>query len=145
MIKFSRGEDYAIILINKLAQEYGKRLVPLSEIAEEYSISLLFLRNLAQEMRRAGLIKAVEGKTGGYYLTKEPQKIKMGDVLSIFSKNKLLECCPVTQKSHARSCPKKDSCITGNIWRQLNKEFLDKIYSLSLIDFMTYKIPKTGS
>ena len=145
MIKFSRREDYAIIMINKLAQEYGKRLIPLSEIAEEYSISLLFLRNLAQEMRRAGLIKAVEGKTGGYYLTKEPQKIKMGNVLCIFSKNQLLECCPVTQKSHARSCPKKDSCITGNIWRQLNKEFLDKIYSLSLIDFMTTKIPKTDS
>jgi Rrf2 family protein len=142
MIKFSRKEDYAIILINKLAQEYDKRLIPLSEIAQEYSISLLFLRNLAQEMRRAGLIKATEGKTGGYCLTRDPQKIKMGDVLSIFTKNQLMECCPVNQKAHARSCPKKDSCVTGNIWRQLNKEFLDKIYNLSITDFMTYKITK---
>lgn len=143
MIKFSRREDYAIILINKLAEEHDKRLVPLSEIAQEYSISLLFLRNLAQEMRRAGLIKAIEGKTGGYYLTREPQKIKMGEVLSIFSKNQLLECCPVNQKTHTRTCPKKDSCVTGNVWRQLNKEFLDKIYNLSVIEFMTYQTPKS--
>lgn len=145
MIKFSRKEDYAIILINKLAQEYNKRLIPLSEIAQEYSISLLFLRNLAQDMRRAGLIKATEGKAGGYCLTRNPQEIKMGDVLSIFAKNQLMECCPVNQKVHTRTCPKKDSCVTGNVWRQLNKEFLDKIYNLSVTDFMTYKIPKTNS
>ena len=44
MIKLSRREDYAVILVNELAKEYKKRLIPLSEIAGEYSISLLFLR-----------------------------------------------------------------------------------------------------
>ena len=87
MIRLSRREDYAVILVNKLATEYNKRLVPLSEIAKEYNISLLFLRNLANELRSAGLIKAVEGKLGGYYLSKDAKKIKMGDILEVFSKN----------------------------------------------------------
>lgn len=142
MIKFSRREDYAVILVNELAQAYKKRLVPLSEVAKTYSISLLFLRNLAIDLRNAGVIKAVEGKTGGYYLTKSPEEIKMGEILGIFSKNQLLDCCPSnTNQMHTRTCPKADLCISGNTWRKLNKEFLDKVYSLSLREFMTYQAP----
>src|SRR6266700_3079358 len=93
MIRFSRREDYAIILVNKLAREYNKRLVPLSEIATEYEISLFFLRNLANTLRIAGLIQATEGKTGGYFLKKAPEKIKMREILSIFSNEQTLTCC----------------------------------------------------
>lgn len=139
MIRFSRREDYAIILINELAVNYNKRLVPLSEIANEYNISVLFLRNLAQDLKNAGIIKAVEGKSGGYFLVKNPQKLKMGEVLGAFSENQLLECCPLGKgNKHGKLCAKQDYCITGNVWRKLNKEFIDKIYALSLKEFMSY-------
>jgi len=137
MIKFSRREDYAIILVNKLAKEYNKRLVPLSEIAAEYEISLFFLRNLANSLRTSGIIKAIEGKTGGYALTKAPENIKMGEILQIFSKEEEMTCCSDTEE-HKRTCPQKKSCIAGNTWRQLNKEFIDKVYNLSLIEFINY-------
>ena len=137
MIRFSKREDYSVIIIHKLALEYNKRLVPLSEIADEYKISLLFLRNLARELKTAGLIKANEGKSGGYYLTKNPKDILLGDILKVFVKDRLLECCPaIRQKNNPRICPKKGHCVTGNLWRKLNKEFIDKVYLLSLTDFM---------
>ena len=139
MIRFLRREDYAIVIVGVLAREYKKRLVPLSEIAKEYAISLLFLRNLAHDLRDAGVIKAVEGKNGGYYLTKDPKSIRMGDVLGIFSKGQDFICCPAGKKGgHARSCPKGKSCFAGNRWRQLNKEFIQKVYKLSLKEFLTH-------
>jgi Rrf2 family iron-sulfur cluster assembly transcriptional regulator len=141
MIKFSRREDYAVILVNKLAQEYDKRLVPLSEVAEEYAISLLFLRNLANDLRTAGIIKAVEGKTGGYFLTKEPKEIKMGDILGTFSKDQLSTCCPGnTNGEDKRICPKQDQCITGNVWRKMNQEFIEKVYEMTLEEFRKFKL-----
>jgi len=138
MIKFSRREDYAIILVNSLAREYDKRLVSLTEISQEYNISLFFLRNLANILRAHGLIRAVEGKTGGYTLTKDPDIIKMGEILKIFSNEDQLTCCSESD-THKRICPQKKNCVAGNTWRQLNKEFLDKVYTLTLIEFMTYK------
>ena len=84
MIRFLRREDYAIVIVGVLAHAYKKRPVPLSEIAKEYAISSLFLRNLANELRDAGVIKAIEGKDGGYYLTKDPRRIKMGEYLGFF-------------------------------------------------------------
>src|SRR5438132_793231 len=141
MIRFSRKEDYAIILVNKLALHYNKNVVPLSDVAKEYDISILFLRNLAMELRSAGIIKAIEGKNGGYFLIKDPSKIKMGDVLGIFSKRPMLECCHHRGSKTEKQikCPKEDFCQPGFIWRKLNKEFLDKIYRLSVTDFMHYK------
>lgn len=141
MIRFSRREDYAIILINKLAQNYKKRLVPLSEISKEYTISLLFLRNLALELKNAGIIKAVEGKNGGYYLQQDPKVITVGEVLHVFPQKPLLECCPVGNTKHntGGSCPKESFCQTGFVWRKIHKEFLDKIYTLTITEFMNYK------
>lgn len=137
MIKFSRSEDYAIILVNKLAGEYNKRLISLTEISREYDISLFFLRNLANTLRNEGLIRATEGKFGGYSLTKDPKQIKMGDILHIFSNDEQLTCCP-EDKNNKRICPQQKYCIAGNTWRKLNREFIDRVYNLTLREFMTY-------
>lgn len=143
MIRFSRKEDYAVILITKLAENFNKRLVSLSEVAKEYSISILFLRNIANDLRTAGIVTAVEGKNGGYSLKNNPKTLKMGNVLGAFSKDSVLECCSVGSKSSKHhlfgKCPKGSNCRPGYIWRKINKDFLEKISSLSVEQFLKYK------
>ncbi|HSA83793.1 MAG TPA: Rrf2 family transcriptional regulator [Patescibacteria group bacterium] len=137
MIRLSRREDYAVILVNALVEAYEKRLVPLSEIAKEFELSPLFLRNVAADLREAVVIKAVEGKNGGYSLTKNPDLLTMGDVLRPFSKDDVLTCCSKEGKAdHHRICPQKDRCVAGNVWRKLNKELMDKVYALTLREFL---------
>lgn len=143
MIRFSRREDYAVILITKLAQEYKKRLVSLTEIAKEYNLSLLFLRNIANDLRIESVVSAVEGKHGGYTLTRNPKYIKMGEILSAFSKDSIMQCCAigkeVKKKGHlTQNCPKQGFCKPGYIWRKLNKDFLEKISDMSLEEFIHY-------
>lgn len=133
MIHFSKREDYAIILINKLAQNYNKRLVPLSEVAREYNISPLFLRNLANILRKNKIIGAIEGVKGGYFLLKNPKKIKVGDIFNSFSSKALFECCS------SKTCPREKICPAGSSWRKINKEILGKIYNLSLTEFINKK------
>lgn len=143
MIRFSRREDYAVILITSLAKTYGERLVSLSTIAKEYNISLLFLRNVANDLRISGLVRGVEGKNGGYALEKDPRTLKMGEVLKAFSTEPLLQCC--TQLSHTKMtnkgghCPQEGFCRAGYIWRKLNKEFLDRVSNLTIEQFINYK------
>ncbi|SRR5258708_35530458 len=137
MIRFSKREDYAVILADSLARAYGKRLVPLSEIAATYKISLLFLRNLAYELRQHEIIKAVEGKKGGYYLSKDPASLKVGEILEVFNTKPMLQCCSFGDGR--TKCPKEQFCQPGHVWTKLNKEFLDKIYNLTLLEFMKYK------
>ncbi len=136
MIRFSRSEDYALILVNSLAKETGK-VVPLSKIAHKYKISILFLRNLANILRHGGIIGAVEGKNGGYYLNKDPKKLKIGEILELFPRDTMLECC--SRGDATGFCDKVDFCDTGSIWRKLNQEFLDKVSRLSIYEFTHYR------
>ncbi|MBI2431172.1 MAG: Rrf2 family transcriptional regulator [Candidatus Levybacteria bacterium] len=140
MIRFSRREDYAVILVTTLAIEYNKRLVSLSEIAKSYKISLLFLRNVANDLRNKSIVQAVEGKRGGYELAKDPKNLKMGEILKAFSTEPLLECCSTFSAASAKDrCPQEGFCRAGYIWRKLNREFLEKVSSLSVHDFMQYR------
>lgn len=136
MIRFSRSEDCAIILVNKLVQNYNKSLVPLSRVAKEYKLSILFLRKIAHELKSAEIIKAVEGKKGGYFLQKNPKDLKVGEVLKVFSKIPMLECCS-SLIGKVKICPRENYCEPGFTWRRLNKEFLDKIFNLSFKEFLS--------
>lgn len=132
MIRFSRDEDYSIILINHLAKNYKKRLVPLSEVARKYKISIYYLRNLANVLVHAKLIGAVEGKSGGYYLLKSPKRLKLGEIVALFSKKPALICCS------KNICDKKEFCETISDWRKLNEDVFRTISSLSFMEFMHY-------
>lgn len=132
MLRLSKKEDYAIILINCLAKNYNKKLTPLSKIASKYSISTLFLRNVANKLRQKNIIKAIEGKNGGYFLQKDPKLLTVGEVLNIFSNNSFVECC-------SSKCSKEKICEPGFAWRRINNELLNKIYNLSFAEFISKK------
>lgn len=138
MLKFSRREDYSIILVYELTKSYKKRYLPLSEVANEYKISILFLRNLAAELRKSGLISAIEGKNGGYQLTKDPENVTVGEVLKIFGAQAMFECCSYGDSLHkkGKKCPKQSFCDPGFVWRNLHKEFLNRIYGIKLTKFV---------
>ncbi|MCL5438428.1 MAG: Rrf2 family transcriptional regulator [Patescibacteria group bacterium] len=130
MIKFSKREDYAFVLLNYLFKNNKKDFISLSEVALKYNISPNFLGNIANQLRKNKIIGAKEGKNGGYFLIKNPKKLKVGEILAIFSKNLLTDCF---------ACPKEKFCETGKIWEKFNKEFLNKIYNLSFYQFINKK------
>lgn len=137
MIKLSRSEDYALVLVHALSKTYGKTLFPLSHIAKEYNLSLLFLRNIANTLRHAGVITAVEGKNGGYELAKDPDSIQMGEVLLLFTEESTLQCCGLGKVNGV--CHKTGSCAPSMMLRKINQEFIDKISKLSLTEFQQYE------
>lgn len=136
MIRLSKKEDYAILLVSELLKSYNQRLIPLSEIAKEYKISLLFLRKLASKLKKAKIIGAIEGKKGGYFLEKEPRKLTVGDILTPFSNKPMLNCCNFYNKSF-NDCDKISFCIPGIAWRRINKELIEKIYNVNFVKFIS--------
>ena len=136
MIYFSKQEDYAIVLLTKLAQNYNKRLTPLSEIAKEYNISPLFLRNLAYLLTKNEIIKAKEGKNGGYFLPKNPKELKVAEVLSIFEKRPMLDCCSLPGKKKKQNCIREKVCEVSRVWKKMNAEFVEKVSGLTFESFI---------
>lgn len=126
MINLSKREDYAILFVTSLAQQYGKKPIPLSTISRISDISLPFLRQIALDLRHAGLLKAVEGKNGGYQLAKEPTKISLGDVIEAVDKKELITCCN-PRGEHVCACHEEQEYL----WRKLNRHYIKNYYRIT--------------
>ena len=80
-MKFSTKGTYGLRAVVELAGRYGDGPVSLSAVAAEQGISEAYLEQLMRSLKAAGIVMTVRGKAGGYALTREPQKISVGEVL----------------------------------------------------------------
>ncbi len=80
-MKFSTKGTYGLRAVVELATRYGEGPVSLAAVAAEQGISEAYLEQLMRSLKKAGLIQTARGKSGGYLLSKEPQKISVGEVL----------------------------------------------------------------
>ncbi|WP_425906210.1 RrF2 family transcriptional regulator [Nitrobacter sp. TKz-YC02] len=101
--------DYTLRLL-MYAATHGDRLVTIEETASVYGISRTHLMKVANQLTRAGYLKAVRGRSGGLMLAKRPNRIKLGDVLCATEPDfALVECfssnnrCPITSSCRLRA------------------------------------------
>ncbi|WP_144120845.1 RrF2 family transcriptional regulator [Catellatospora sichuanensis] len=57
------------------------RPVPAARLAELHDVSGTYLAKQLQDLSRAGLVRSVQGKSGGYVLTRAPEDISLLDVV----------------------------------------------------------------
>ncbi|MEK9146772.1 MAG: Rrf2 family transcriptional regulator [Patescibacteria group bacterium] len=91
MFRLSTRADYGLILLSNLA--HSNKLVSVSSVAKKNKISPKFLSQIAQELKRAGIITAKEGVSGGYTLAKDPKKINLLEVLKVLEGDLLVGEC----------------------------------------------------
>ena len=79
-MRLTNFSDYALRVLMYAAVQ-SDRLITIEETAEVYGISRAHLMKVANQLTRAGYLKAVRGRSGGLALAKRPNRIKLGDVL----------------------------------------------------------------
>ncbi|MBC7138687.1 MAG: Rrf2 family transcriptional regulator [Defluviimonas sp.] len=80
-MKLSTKGRYAMVALVDLAMAPPDRLTSLAEISKRQDISLPYLEQLFVKLRRAGLVESVRGPGGGYRLAREPERIRVSEVL----------------------------------------------------------------
>ncbi len=79
----TKKTDYAIRALLMLAAKRGK-YVSAKSIAVEQDMPYQFLRGVLQEMIRHDLIVSKEGVQGGFMLEKDPDEIRVRQLIEIF-------------------------------------------------------------
>ena len=139
MITFSKREDFGMILMIELGSSFNKKqIVPLSLVSKKHNVPLFFLRNIASDLRRAGFIRAIEGKNGGYILAKDPSRIQFGKVIEALAKKPLFSCCRNTKNGRCSV----DLCPHGFSPRRLANEFFESIYKKSFAEVVLHAYHK---
>jgi len=80
-MQISAKGEYAIRAVLDLALHREKGLTPIQEIAGRQGIPQRYLEQVLLVLKRAGLLTAKRGSTGGYHLTRPAEDITVGDVL----------------------------------------------------------------
>jgi Rrf2 family protein len=83
--------------------------VPATRLAELHDVSPSYLAKQLQALSRAGLVRSVEGKAGGYVLTREPASITVLDVVeAVDGPGQAFNCTEIRQRgplgTPAESC-----------------------------------------
>lgn len=125
MLTLSKREEYAIQFITSLAKDFGQQ-TSLSTIAKKENITIPFLRQIALDLKRAGILISTEGKNGGYKLAREPKNISLADVIEAVDKRKLITCCD-PKNPETCACNKNEELL----WRKLNRHYIKNYYRLT--------------
>jgi Rrf2 family iron-sulfur cluster assembly transcriptional regulator len=80
-MKLSTKGRYAMVALADLALARPDDLVSLAAISRRQDISLPYLEQLFVKLRRAGLVEAARGPGGGYKLARQPEDIRVSEIL----------------------------------------------------------------
>ncbi len=120
----TRGR-YALRVMIDIASNQGDGYVPMKDVAARQGLSLKYLEQIIPPLKDHGLIKGIQGKGGGYRLTKNPSEYNIGEILRLTEK----DLAPVSCLAEgAPECERRQGCKTIKLWEGLEKvtnEYLD--------------------
>ncbi len=101
------------------------------DVAEGYRVPEAFVRKILLDLRRAGLVTAQKGRTGGYRLAHAPKAIKLGQLI------KALE--PVTPnlvygRQRGGGFATGEECPVAPFWQGLETVFTQALAESTLAD-----------
>lgn len=105
---------YALRVMIDLAEHYGKGYIPMKDVAERQKISLKYLEQILPSLKKAGCIKGVHGKGGGYMLCKSPEEYTVAEILYATEGDMAPVAC---LSESAAPCPRAENCKTLKMWR----------------------------
>ena len=132
MIVSTKGR-YALRVMVFLAKRTDREYVPVKEIAEQEEISQKYLESIMTILSKAGFLRAVQGKGGGYRLSRDPSEYTVGSILKLTEGN----LAPVSCTTHGPSaCSRTGCCDTLSMWEKLDKLIDDYFESITLADLL---------
>jgi len=116
----SKKTRYAMVALSYLAKENSNRAVMSTEIAKNEKIPQRFLENILLELKKLGMLGSKSGKTGGYYLIKKPEDVRLSDIVRHFEGAiALLYCVSEKQYQPCEFCKDEATCKIRGVFKEI--------------------------
>lgn len=126
----SKRFGYGVCVLYELATREGGHHSA-RDIAQGYSVPEAFVRRILLDLRRANLVAAQKGRTGGYRLAHSPTAIKLGQLV------KALE--PETPtlvygRQRRGTSMSTEDCPVAPFWKGIEEQFSQLLAETTLAD-----------
>ena len=141
-MKLTSKGRYAVMAMADLAKNNAINPTSLTEISLRQGISVAYLEQLFLRLRKNNLVQSARGPSGGYMLTKPPEKIKLLSIISaVDEKIKTVKC----KKESKKGCNGKSiKCITHNLWDDLETH-INKFFEDNTLNDILFKEVRNNS
>ncbi len=131
-MKITARTEYGIRAMYALAKASGKGPVSMRAIATEQQIPENFLEQMLSQLRKAGLISATRGPSGGYELARSPESISFSDIVSALEGPVALCDC----MEQGNSCDRLHSCPVHPVWAKISAGLNQLLDNSTLADML---------
>jgi Rrf2 family protein len=114
----SSRAKYATRAILDLSLHYDRRPVQTGEIAERQNIPVKFLEQILLSLKRGGFVQSRKGPGGGYFLSRPPQEITLGEIVRAVDGPLAPMSCVSVSGYMECGCPDPQTCGLRGIWRE---------------------------
>jgi Rrf2 family protein len=128
-MNFSKTTEYAFRILSFMAQDESK-LYNVDEIFEKLRIPYRYLRKLMTNLTRSGLIVSIQGKNGGYKISRKTEEIKLLEILNAVDPEYLSGKCFFGFDNCALQIP----CIMHSQWTDIRTNIYTILTGTSLAD-----------
>ncbi len=116
-MKFTAQEEYGLRCLLQFGRQPAGGSLTIPEISQRAGLSEPYVAKLLRILRQGKLITSIRGQAGGYALARPPERILVGEVLSVLG-GRLFdgEFCD-NHPGHHSVCNLADDCALRSLWR----------------------------
>lgn len=134
----SKKTKYGIKAMIYLAKQDDKLPVGIGTISKSENISHKFLESILLSLKKNGFLGSKKGKTGGYYLIKEPKEIKMSAIMRILEGPiAMVPCVSLNFYEKCEDCPDENICAVHNLMLEVRDSTLQIFNNKTLFDLIS--------
>ncbi len=128
-MKLSNTSEYALRILSYMAQKPDV-LYSAGLLVEKLQISDKYLRRLMTQLSKAGFIKSLQGRDGGYLFAKDIKSISLADIVNAVEGMAKYSGC-VLGFEH---CSDANPCVMHAAWVPVREKFAQVFYHTTLAE-----------
>ena len=127
----NRNVDYAARALIFMARA-NKPTVSVTQMQEAVGVSRPFLRKILQKLHQTGILQAVKGKGGGFALARNPENIRLSDLVAVLQGPLKINDCIFSKKL----CQLHGACLLRHKIEAIEIKMLSEIEGITVKDLI---------
>tara|TARA_B100000029_G_C17521754_1_gene940174 strand:+ start:390 stop:803 length:414 start_codon:yes stop_codon:yes gene_type:complete len=127
MLKITRLADYSLLILCCFQDEK----LTAKNISNNTRLGLATVNKILTLLVKAKILKPLRGSNGGYLPAKNFKDISMKDIIEAIEGPLAITKCLELKDS---GCSLMDTCITKNVWTQVNAKVMKTLQSIKIND-----------
>jgi Rrf2 family transcriptional regulator, iron-sulfur cluster assembly transcription factor len=143
-MRITATEELGMRLLLRLAQRHP-RMVAVAELAGDEGLTEPFAAKVVGQLRRAGLVVASRGRSGGYVLAASPERITVLQVFQALGERLFnVGFCERHRGEASTGCVRQDDCALRSVWSTLDAVVGDLLAGMTLADLVSGEAATQG-